>query len=55
MNRLRLALSVAGLALAALSVARDDRRLGWAAIALLAGALIIRLALRGNGTPGAER
>jgi hypothetical protein len=45
-NRLRLGLAVAGLLLAALSVAREDHQLGWAAIALLAGSLIIRLLMR---------
>ena len=56
MNQLRLALSVAGLALAALSVALDDQRLGWGAIALLAASLIIRLVQRhsGTGKPDAE-
>jgi hypothetical protein len=45
-NRLRLGLAVAGLLLAALSVAREDHQLGWAAIALLAGSLIVRLLMR---------
>jgi len=45
-NRLRLGLAVAGLLFAALSVAREDHQLGWAAIALLAGSLIVRLLMR---------
>ena len=55
MNRLRLGLALAGLVLAALSVAREDYQLGWAAIALLAGSLIVRLLMRkkkpGNRDP----
>jgi hypothetical protein len=55
MNRLRLGLALAGLLLAALSVARGDRRLVWAAIALLAGSLIVRILMRkqnGNSDTG---
>jgi hypothetical protein len=56
MNGLRLGLALAGLLLAALSVARGDRRLVWAAIALLAGSLIVRLLMRkrknGNSDTG---
>jgi uncharacterized membrane protein len=43
MNRLRLGLALAGMAVAVLAVALDEGRLAWAAIALLAGALIVRL------------
>lgn len=50
MNRLRLGLALAGLLLAALSVAREDYQLGWAAIALLAGSLIVRLLMRKGKT-----
>ena len=50
MNRLRLGLALAGLVLAALSVAREDYQLGWAAIALLAGSLIVRLLMRKGKT-----
>jgi hypothetical protein len=55
-NRLRLGLAAAGLLLAALSVAREDHQLGWAAIALLAGSLIVRLLMRKrkNGDPDAS-
>jgi hypothetical protein len=45
-NRLRLGLVVTGLLLAVLSVAFDNRQLGWAAIVLLTGSLILRLWLR---------
>ena len=48
MNQLRLALALAGFLLAVLSVAWDERRLGWAAIALLIGSLMLRLWLRGR-------
>ncbi|HKG33385.1 MAG TPA: hypothetical protein VKB22_06610 [Gemmatimonadales bacterium] len=46
MNRLRLTLALVGLLLAALSVAFDERRLGWVAIVLLAASLLLRLWLR---------
>jgi hypothetical protein len=52
MNRLRrikLGLAFAGLALAGLAVALDDRRVTWAAIAFLAGALAVRLVGRREG------
>ena len=46
MNGLRMGLALAGFALALLSVTYDERRLAWAAIALLAGSLLVRLWLR---------
>jgi Flp pilus assembly protein TadB len=46
MIRLRFGFAIAGLALALLSVALDDHRLAWAAIASLAASLLIRLVLR---------
>ena len=46
MNRLRLALALAGFLTALLSVALDERQLGWVAIALLAASLLLRLWLR---------
>jgi hypothetical protein len=46
MNRVRLGLALAGMAAALLAVAFNERRLAWAAIALLAGALIVRLLQR---------
>ncbi len=45
MNYLRLGLAAAGFALALLSVAVDDMRLAWGAIALLLGSLLVRLIL----------
>jgi hypothetical protein len=45
-NHLKLGLALAGFMLAVLSVAYDERRLGWAAIALLVGSLALRLWLR---------
>ena len=53
---LRTGLGVAGVLVAAAAVVRDDPRLVWGAIALLAGSLIARLAARkpssgtGDGT-----
>ena len=57
MNHLKLAFALLGFVLALLSVALDDIRLGWAAIAALLVSLIARLILRkrvkGNsGTSG---
>jgi Flp pilus assembly protein TadB len=46
MNRLRIGLALAGFVLALLSVALDDHRLAWAAIAVLAASLLIRLVRR---------
>ena len=57
MNHLKLVLALAGFILAVLSVALDEKRLGWAAIALLIGSLILRLWLRGGGdrqNPGGD-
>jgi hypothetical protein len=45
-NRVRLGLALAGFVLALLSVAREDHRMAWGAIALLIGSLIIRLLQR---------
>ena len=44
----RVGLSLAGFALALLAVALENRQLGWAAIALLIGSLIVRLLQRGR-------
>jgi hypothetical protein len=44
MNRIRLGLALAGMVLALLAVALNQGRLVWAAMVLLAGALIDRLA-----------
>jgi hypothetical protein len=46
MNRLRLGFALLGFVLAVLSVAADDIRLAWAAIAVLLISLIARLVLR---------
>jgi hypothetical protein len=56
MNRVRLGLALAGIALAVLAVALNQGRLVWVAIVLLAGALIVRLVQRrgaGAGSDGA--
>jgi hypothetical protein len=45
-NRLRIAFALLGFVLALLSVALDDVRLGWAAIAVLLVSAIARLMLR---------
>ena len=46
MNALRIGLALAGFVVALLSVALDSSPLGWGAIALLTGSLILRLLLR---------
>lgn len=46
MNRLRIVFALLGFVLALLSVALDDVRLGWAAIAVLLLSAIARLVLR---------
>ena len=46
MSQLRIASVVAGFVAALLSVALNDQRLAWVAIALLALSLILRLILR---------
>jgi len=46
MSRLRIAAALAGFGAALLSVALDDKRLAWMAIALLTVSLILRLILR---------
>jgi uncharacterized membrane protein YfcA len=46
MSQLRIASVVAGFVAALLSVALDDQRLAWMAIALLTVSLIVRLILR---------
>lgn len=48
---LRVGLSLGGFVAALLAVALEDRRLTWAAIALLAGSLIVRLLQRRDGPP----
>lgn len=51
MTALRLGLALAGFVVAALGVALDNSRLGWGAIALLAGSLIVRIIQRQRGNP----
>lgn len=46
MSQLRIAAVLAGFVTALLSVALDDKRLAWMAIALLTVSLILRLILR---------
>jgi hypothetical protein len=43
---LRVGLALAGFAVAVLAIALEDRRLGWGAIALLLGSMIVRLLQR---------
>jgi hypothetical protein len=56
---LRLGLAFGGFAVALLAVAFEDERLGWAAIALLAGSLLVRVIerrrrSRNGSTEGAD-
>ena len=46
MKYARLGLAAAGFIAALLSVALDDRQIGWGAIALLTGSLILRIMSR---------
>jgi hypothetical protein len=43
LNYLRLGLAFGGFAVALLAIAFEDQRLGWGAIVLLAGSLVVRL------------
>ena len=52
MNRVRLGLALAGMAVALLAVALNEGRLAWGAIALLAGAMIVRLLQRREAETG---
>lgn len=49
MNRLRLGLALAGFAAAVLAVSLGDERVGWTAIALLVGSVIVRLLQKRGG------
>ena len=53
MTHLRIVFALAGFLVALLSVALDDKRVGWVAIALLVLSLILRLIRRqrGGGSP----
>jgi hypothetical protein len=44
----RIGLALAGFVAAVLAIALEDHRIGWAAIALLIGSLIIRLLQHGR-------
>ncbi len=46
MSRVRMGLALAGFVVALISVVLNDRRIGWAAIALLAASTVARLLLR---------
>jgi hypothetical protein len=56
MTYLRLGLAFGGFAVALLAVAFEDQRLGWGAIALLAGSLLVRVIerRRRSGSGSAE-
>jgi hypothetical protein len=51
-NRVRLALSLTGMVVAVVAVMRNDRRLVWGAIGLLAASLLLRLMARRRGPGG---
>jgi hypothetical protein len=53
-NLLRLAFAVAGFVLALISIALNDDRLGWAAIAMLLVSLFARLTLRKRIDSGSD-
>ncbi|HEY4101520.1 MAG TPA: hypothetical protein VGM20_11670 [Gemmatimonadales bacterium] len=55
MSRVRLAAAFAGVALAVLAIARDDRRIAWAAIAVLAIAVALRIVARARRAPNEEQ
>ena len=48
LSLLRVSLALAGFVAAVAAVALDDRQVGWAAIALLLGSLIVRVLQRGR-------
>ncbi|MGH7523774.1 MAG: hypothetical protein ACREK8_05675 [Gemmatimonadales bacterium] len=49
MSRIRLMVAFLGIALAIAAIARDDRRIAWVAMAVLAVALALRFATRRSG------
>lgn len=51
MQAARLGLALAGFVFAGAAVVLDDHRLGWAAIGLLAGSLVLRLVSRRRSDP----
>jgi hypothetical protein len=54
LNRVRLALSLAGMVVAVIAIMLEDRRVIWGAIALLAVSLLLRIVGR-HGGPGGGR
>jgi hypothetical protein len=46
LNKVRLALSLSGMAVAVLAIMLNDRRIVWGAIGLLAASLLLRLVAR---------
>jgi hypothetical protein len=53
-KKLRIALALAGFAVALLSLAFEDHRVAWVAIALLAGSLLVRLVTRRAASSGSD-
>jgi hypothetical protein len=53
LNRVRLGLSLTGMVLAILAIMRNDRRLVWGAIILLAASLLLRVVAR-RRQPGGD-
>lgn len=51
-NRIRLGLSLAGMVVAVVAIMLNDRRMVWAAVALLAASLLLRLAERRGRSGG---
>ena len=52
---LRLGLGLAGVLLAVLAVVQDDQRIGWGAVALLTGSVILRLMSRRRSPPDRDQ
>lgn len=50
LNRVRLALSLTGMVVAVAAIMLKDRRVVWAAIALLAASIVLRLIQRSRGS-----
>ena len=55
LNRLRLVLSLAGMVVAVLAIMREDRRMVWGAMALLAASLLLRLLAGRKGSSAGSR
>lgn len=54
MIRLRLAMAFLGIALAITAIARDDKRIAWVAMAVLAVALVVGMIVRRRRLKDAE-